>query len=192
MTKIIERYTKKLIANGIIKSEDKELYAYGFHQGLIIIANILTTILVGFIFGMIWQSIVFMMAYIPLRSFAGGFHAKTQLRCYVYSVILTATVLLAVRFILWTNFTTIGLALALGVIIFTLAPVEDKNKPLDKKEFTVYRKRTRMILSLEIVVIAFLVAVGLKAISAVIVISIFTLAVMLIAGKVLRDIFKDT
>ena len=184
MIKIIDRYTEKLIANKIITPEDKELYTYGFHQAVVIIANIATTILVGFIFGMVWQSIVFMLAYIPLRSYAGGYHAKTQLRCYVYSVLLISTVLLLVKFITWTSSATIGLSLISDLIIFILAPVENSNKPLDKDEVKVYKRRTRLILGIEALIILLLMVFALHQIIIVISVSIFALACMLVIGKV--------
>lgn len=187
MNGFIEKYTDKLIAKEIIKSEDKDLYTYGFQQGLIILANILTTILIGFIFGMIWQSVVFMMAYIPLRSFAGGFHAKTPIRCYLYSIVLTSAVLSAVKFIPWSDFMVIGLALVAGIIIFLLAPVADSNKPLDQNEVVVYKKRSRLILVLEVGILMLLLLIGIKNIPSVISVSLLALSVMLIMGKLNRS-----
>ena len=190
MIKIIDRYTEKLIANKIIIPEDKELYTYGFHQGMIIIANIATTILVGFIFGMVWQSIVFMLAYISLRSYAGGFHAKTQVRCNVYSVLLISAVLLLVKFIPWTSYAAIGLLLFSYLIIFILAPVEDSNKPLDKEEAKVYKRRTRLILGIETLIILLLMVFALHQIIVVISVSMFALACMLVIGKVKQDLYS--
>lgn len=39
-----------------------------------------------------------------------------------------------------------------ALIIFVLSPVEDKNKPLDKIELKVYRKRTLLILLAELII----------------------------------------
>ena len=181
---------EKLIANKIITPEDKVLYTYGFHQAVVIIANIATTVFVGFIFDMVWQSIVFMLAYIPLRSYAGGYHAKTQLRCYIYSVLLISKVLLLVKFIPWTNPVTIGLLLISYLIIFILAPVEDSNKPLDKDEAIVYKRRTRLILWIEALIILLLWVFVLHQIVIVISVSMFALACMLVIGKVKQDLYS--
>jgi accessory gene regulator B len=62
----------------IISVEDNELYEYGLHQSFILLANIFTTILVGWIFNMMIESIIFLLAFVPLRSYAGGYHAKRQ------------------------------------------------------------------------------------------------------------------
>lgn len=39
--------TSKLVVWNIIKSEDQELYAYGFWQGTILIANLITVVIIG-------------------------------------------------------------------------------------------------------------------------------------------------
>lgn len=142
MAHLLEKLTDRFIDNGIIRSEDKELYTYGLQQGIIMIVNIFTTVLIGFLFGIVWQSIVFMLSYFPLCSFAGGYHAKTQLRCYLLSIVLTSAVFWAIKFIPWTNFMIWNLTLASGMIILTLSPVEDNHKPLDEKEVHVYQKWT--------------------------------------------------
>jgi len=177
------RVIEQLVECGIIKAEEKELYSYGLQQGLIIIANVLTTIVMGVVFGMGWESIVFMAAYLPLRSFAGGYHAKTQLRCYLFSIVLTSAVLLAIKFIVWAKFINLGLALFAGVIIFILAPVEDSNKPLDHAEVAVYKKRTRIILITELFVMLLMMGLGLSQIPHCISISLTALSGMLLLGK---------
>jgi len=102
--KIIQRVTDELVSNKIIDSEDSELYTYGLRQGALILLNILTILTVGKMFGMLWESLIFMVTYIPLRTYAGGYHARTQLKCYISSVVLIVAVLLGIRFIPWTNF----------------------------------------------------------------------------------------
>jgi len=181
---IFDSVTDWLVASGNVKEEEKEIYVYGLQQGLLIIANIITILAIGFVFNMVWQSLIFMIAYLPLRSFAGGYHAKTQLRCYLFSIVLTIMVLLAIKIIPWTLYVCLGLVLFAGAIIFILAPVEDSNKPLDKKEIAEYKKRTRIMLLLEGLFVALFLFLGKEAISFCIVVSLFALSVMVIEGKV--------
>ena len=142
-TSIIDQFIK----NDIISSDDKELYSYGLHQGMILLLNIITTILIGLAFGMAWQSFVFMIAYIPLRSYAGGYHAKTQIGCYFISVLLIITALLGIRYIPWTITICLIVVLSAGGIIFFASPVENINKPLcSTEEKIAYKKKMRIIL----------------------------------------------
>ncbi|EJP6474070.1 accessory gene regulator B family protein [Clostridium botulinum] len=185
---ISEKIVDKLIDGNIIESEDKDLYTYGFHQGFLIIFNILTAIAIGLLFKMVWESLVFLMAYIPLRSYAGGYHARTPLRCYMFSLIIIIMVLLGIKFIYWNSIICIIVTFCAASIIFALQPVEDENKPLDKKERVVYKKRTKSILLV-------LIGIGLvfwffdnEQISITIIMALFVIAFMLILGKIKNTI----
>lgn len=176
-----------LAETGIINSEDKELYSYGLYQGIIMVANILTTMLIGLVFGMLWQTAIFMLAYMPIRSFAGGYHARTQFRCSIYSLILILAVLMIIKYIPWTSLSCILVTILSGAVIACLAPVEDKNKPLDFIEIRVYKKRTLFILFTEIIAIFILIAFGNLQVSISISSSLMALSVMLILGKLINN-----
>jgi len=180
---MLDKLTEQLIATGNINAEDRELYTYGLHQGLMIIINIITTLIIGYIFSLIWHSVLFMIAYLPLRSFAGGYHAKTQLRCYIYSILLTTSVLLTIKYVQWTSMIILGGAFIAGIIIFVYAPVEDANKPLDDIEVKVYRKRTRIILIVEICVMLLFLICRIYMVPVCISVSLFALAIMILMGK---------
>ena len=51
---LLDRITERLIVNGAIRAEERELYEYGLQQGLLIIVNMLTTIVISFLFKMVW------------------------------------------------------------------------------------------------------------------------------------------
>ncbi len=132
---------------------------------------------------MVWQSIVLMATYLPLRSYAGGYHAKTQVQCYVSSVVLTSSILLAIKFIPWTNFICLGVAIFTGVIIFVFAPMEDHNKPLDQREIVVYRRWTRIIVTGELFVMLLMIELGLNQIIHCMSVSLLAMSGMLLIGK---------
>lgn len=180
----MDKYVNMLIDNGIIENEDREIYSYGLKQGILMILNIIITIVIGLLLQMMWQSILFMISYIPLRIYAGGYHARTQLKCFWYSILLIFVVLLAIKFIPWTSFIILGLALISGTIVYLLAPVEDQNKPLSKSEVKVYKIRARTILFLELVSILILITNNMYAEGVCLLLSIIILSVMLIVGKV--------
>lgn len=76
-----------------------------------------------------------------------------------------------------------------GGIIFFLAPVEDNNKPLDKKEKTVYKKRARIILSVLIGLTLISWFIGWKQISLSILASLLMLTITLVLGQ-LTNVFN--
>lgn len=180
---ISEKITGLLIRQGTIADSQKELYRYGFNQGFTMVFNVITTLIIGCVFGMVIQSIVFLMAYIPLRSYAGGYHASTPWRCYFISLILMIVVLAIIKLM---SFSVIGSGVILGIgtiICVALAPVEDKNKPLDEAEQKVYKRRTYIILFAEIC-ISILICLAMKEMFSVICFSVFTESIMLIFGKI--------
>ncbi len=180
---VCEKAAVLMVQNEIISSEDKEIYVYGLEQGFILLVNILTTLLIGFLFNKVLETIVFLVTYIPLRIYAGGYHARTQLRCYISSVVLIVSALLAIEFIPWTNFIVITISTISGLIIFILSPVEDMNKPLDTAEVKVYGKKARMILGLELVVLILLMVFGVENVAECVSTSLLVMSAMLILGK---------
>ncbi|NLK37879.1 MAG: accessory gene regulator B family protein [Epulopiscium sp.] len=149
MENFIHKLTDGFIENGIICVQDRELYEYGLRQGVIMLCHLITTVMLGLCFGMVVQSILFLVFYIPLRIFAGGFHTRSQLHCYFLTIAMTVAVLLLIRFISWTTPLCFGMSAISAVVIGILAPVEDSNKHLDEKEVEVYRKKAVIILGIE-------------------------------------------
>jgi accessory gene regulator B len=141
-----------LVARHTIRKDDKDIYQFGIQQGFTIAFNLLTTLVIGALFQMIWEGFVFLAVYIPLRIFAGGIHAKTPIRCYIYSIGMIIAVLLIITFFPLGMLICNCLSFASGCIIFFLSPVETDHKKLDRKERQVYQKRARMILIIELAI----------------------------------------
>lgn len=140
--KTAERITEQLKEANAITTEQYEICKFGVQQGLTILLNLLTVIILGSIIGEFWQTIFFMIVFIPLRVYAGGFHAKTPLRCYVYSSFFMIVILAAMKYSWSINeFTCIFVISFSSIIIGVLAPVETANKPLEESERKVYRKK---------------------------------------------------
>lgn len=188
--KLSERIADGFEKQRVISSEDKELYRYGVQQGLNLLLNLLTTFVIGILCGMLMASILFIVVYMPLRSFAGGYHAKTHLRCYLYSILMITAVLLVIRFLPLGRLICSCLMFVGGIIIVLFAPVEDSNKPLDKVEQYVYRKRTRLIFALECCVFLLSVVLQAKLFYSTISLAIVGLAFLVLMGKG-KNVFQE-
>jgi len=184
--KFIDGLLGMLILRESIKEDEKELYAYGLELAVGIIINILTTIFIGMIFGMILESMIFLLIYIPIRSYAGGYHATSNLKCYFLSCLLIIFVLLVISYIPDKSYINI----VIGVIcvatpsILILAPIEDYNKPIDEEERQVFKHKIRLILSFYIVVAIICIGLKIKEIAVIIAIIMFILSTILFLGKV--------
>jgi accessory gene regulator B len=181
---IAEKITMHLEANNAFKSEDRAIYQYGIQQGLSIMLNLSTALLLGIVTGMIWESIIFSAAYMLLRRYAGGFHAKTPARCYIYSSAMVLLALLGIKYVFDSILISICMFIVGSLIIFLFSPVEDKNKPLDAAEQLVYQKRTRFYLIVEIVLDIAMMSLGFKGLYEPISISLFCLGILVALGKV--------
>ena len=182
MSNIFTKITSYMVNNRIIPAEDSAIYEYGLQQGFILLLNIVTMLLLGLLNHMLLESILFIFAYSPLRTFAGGFHARTQMRCYLGGIVLTQAVLLAIRFIPQQLPGLLLLAAFAFAIIFALAPVADSNKPLTVKEKHVFRQKAHRLLFVVLTVAVILLSLHYTQAAAAIIISLDALAIMLLLG----------
>ena len=189
MEQLTDKFILALINRNIIKEEDKEIYSYGFNQILFMILNFITILIIGILFNMLFETIIFIITYIPIRIYAGGYHARTQTKCYIFSVFMLISALYIIKLQLMSNILIIILlSIISSIIILSLAPVEDKNKILDEKEIETYRKIA--IKNLVIILIFLIVSLILNniIISSCICISLFYNNIMLIIGKIYNKI----
>ena len=182
--KTADTITKKLQENNSISSEQYEICRFGFQQGLTILLNAVTVIVIGAVMKELWQAILFMALYAPLRSNAGGYHARTATRCYVYSILLMIAVLLAMKYMAAPRFICVIIIIISCVVILYLAPVEDINKPLDNIEKIVFRKRTYVIAFFEIALYLVTQLIGASRITKCITLVFLAMSGILIAGKI--------
>ncbi|WZL82448.1 accessory gene regulator B family protein [Vallitaleaceae bacterium 9-2] len=186
MHQLAERFTNKLIEWEIIKSEDKDLYTYGFWQGTIFIGNLLSVVVVGLLFRMLWQALVFTTAYGLLRIVAGGYHARTQRNCYIFSIAMIIVVLSFLSYVPWIPWIFLPLVGLASLFIFILAPVEDANKPLDGLEKQVYKKRSRIILSFLLLLTGIFLFLGLDSLTYCLSISLICVGFMVVLGQLVH------
>jgi accessory gene regulator B len=145
-----------IIADGLIQEkkisrEDKDIYVYGLEILLMNLFNLVTTTIIGTVLGQLPECLLFLILFIPLRSYAGGYHAKNPLWCHLLSSVVLILVLQLSQRAPAMAYTHLPLLLASSAVIVFLALVENLNKPIDSEEKRVYGKRARFILAIETV-----------------------------------------
>lgn len=129
--------------NNSIHIDEKDFYAYCINGFIEYSLNILTTILIGIATGMILETLLYLVLIIPLRRFAGGFHAKTAVTCYVLSMIMFVGTIFSADLLsksqLFVNYSPF-LFIPTLALIYILAPVETVNKKINKQE-SILQKR---------------------------------------------------
>ncbi|MGM9946680.1 accessory gene regulator B family protein, partial [Floccifex sp.] len=88
----MERLACKLITWMIdmqaITEEDRELYEYAAYSFFITMAPLMLVILFGSFMGFLVESIVFIIPFMAIRKFSGGYHMKSPITCFVISCFL--------------------------------------------------------------------------------------------------------
>lgn len=141
MDKYYKKFSRFLIDNHDIEKEDGELYEYAskiLYQSFI---NIVVTLLIGMAFGMLKECLCFISTFIILRKFTGGLHAKKYSHCLISSIIVIVASLLIIETLERNTFQIwfYCVEVIAVIVICSLAPIENNNKPLLKKEKKVYK-----------------------------------------------------
>lgn len=182
--KLSRKIGDNLVQSNIVKAEDAEIYIYGINQILTSVLNVSSALIIGLILGTFFEVMVFMAAYIPLRIFAGGYHAKTPSRCYIFSLIMLIVVSISMKYLLLPEWAYSAVLSAALLIVLVISPVEDKNKPLDEIEHKVYKKRALIIAATELVISIIFRLAGLDKLFIAVVYSFAALGFMLTLGAI--------
>ena len=132
-----------LIKNKIVDIEKRDECVYGAEVLLLNLSNILTALIISILTKSMLHFVAFMLIFVPLRIFTGGYHAKTSESCYLITSAIYALTVLCVKLMpdLYSNIPAIITFAVLIVPIVLFAPVEHKNNPLTPNE----RRRNRLI-----------------------------------------------
>jgi len=129
----------RLYSSGAIEEADQELYEYALNVALNGIIHFATCTALGAAFGLIPASLALFISFSVIRKFAGGFHASTPLRCYLFSVAINSLLLALVKFISYVPIWLLCTLLAvLALPVFFMAPADTEAKPLSAKEKKLY------------------------------------------------------
>lgn len=161
MIKLISRKVACILCKNEESNEMRELYEYAMYVFLSGLFHLISVIVLGLCFGMVLESLVFYCSFILIRKFAGGYHAKTPTRCYIFSVITSVVALYLIKFIGYTNsvyyYIFVIIELLCSVFIMIASPLDNENKPLNAKEKKIFK-----ILSVVISSLLFVISLLLK------------------------------
>jgi len=149
------------VINNIIPREDIEVYEYSLGLLFSTILNTGAVLAISIATGTFFETVLFLIGFITLRTATGGFHAKNHFRCFVIFIATYLTFLAALFFTpaIWQLPLIYIFAAISSASIVLFAPIENKNKPLSEKEFVLFRRKSRINLAilLSIVIVLCLV-----------------------------------
>lgn len=189
MIKLISSKVARILCEDEKHTDNYELYEYAIYIILSSAFHMATVIVLGLVFNLLTESLVFYLSFIVIRKFAGGYHAKTPTRCYIVSIITIVLMLCIIKWILIINYLSIYYSLFFSelvcvLILCFLSPLDTENKLLNGKERTIY-KIVSCVTSIAISLFsAFLIVIEVYNICVSLSFSIFTSTVLLIVRKV--------
>ncbi|MFR5875297.1 MAG: accessory gene regulator ArgB-like protein [Eubacterium sp.] len=188
ISKLSTCLTEKLLLNGTIGEEDKELYIYGLFMLISHLMFFVISCVFGLILGCIFESIIFYIAFQFIRRYAGGYHASTETICEILSTLSILACIVLIRLSKTYDVQTAILIISAvsAVCIFAISPLDTPEKPLSYKEFRYFRKVSWIIL---LVIIATIVVSYIFKFSMVTVpccLSLILESILLVAGKIKR------
>jgi len=172
--------------------DDIEIYAYGLEIFLSSALQLLIFLLFGLLTGQLLATIAFLAAFIPIRTVAGGYHARTHLRCFlgfctIYAAFLGLLHSLPTQHAGLLSITFVFIA---AILVLTLAPLADENKPIGPKQRKKFRRKSLMRFSiLAVSAIIFSIMNIIPSIVLAFSIGLFAAACSLAAAKI-RDLIK--
>lgn len=180
ITSIAQSIASYLIRNKIIESEKLDIYIYGFEIMISTIVSILVGLVLGIVFSQLTETIVFLLIFVLLRSYCGGYHTDTYLKCNIVFAVNITAVMLILKFVSSYPFVINVAVIAFALLtIAMLAPVENIYKPLTKSEKKSYKIKASF-LTATISVIAFISLTVSEYYSLVIGTALFSVSVSMI------------
>ena len=163
---MIKKFANRILdfvyKNSDIPNELKEVYQYGIEITVSSIFNIILIIIASLLFRDLLSGLIFLFCFISLRTYSGGYHATTYLRCNIvflltYILVEVPCIVLSIYFLLDIRIAEVLLLLFfLPVLIY--APVKNKHKKLDETKI-----RRNKILSVLIYIILAVIALLLHS-----------------------------
>lgn len=145
---IIDYLVEKCIAWGIADSDNKDIYIYGINNLFIILINLVSVVMLGVIFNSVLQVIWFMLNFVFLRSYLGGFHLNSHVHCYLISNVIIITSIKIASII------PIGILIAFSIIssifIWRFAPINCPKRCYDHDEARYFGKKCKTVLLCEV------------------------------------------
>ena len=127
------------IRNNKIKLEDRDAFAYGLRRLILNGFMLITFSILGLITNRFIEIYIFLLFFIPLRKYAGGFHCNNPLTCYISSCLCVMSGVYMAKYIN-SIFILFILATISMICILLLSPVQDKHKKISQNEQKAYKR----------------------------------------------------
>ena len=158
----IDKIISTQVEKEIISEQDINIYKYGYVLLYELFVNIVIAVVIGVATNRLGELLVFLLLYVPLRSFCGGWHADKLWKCTIYSNLMLILLCVTLSYeIIYSRTIIMVLIFIIGIIFVGIcAPVWTQTKPISSKEKKVYKKRIILIQFIHCIGICLLLLFG--------------------------------
>lgn len=142
-----------LLACGAIKQKDISIYRYGLEVLYLSVLEVMSILLLAVWVGNFFETLLYFAAFIPLRLFAGGYHANTRLGCYFVSLGVYGAFSVVVAFATISYLWLVLLAMIALVIIWRYAPIVHRNHKISQKDLFSAKSISQNLALVELLVV---------------------------------------
>ena len=174
-----------LIKNKILNIKNWEVYVYGIEVILLNLVLLLSLLGISIVGKSLQLFIGFLLFFIPIRIFAGGYHAKHSETCFGVSIglYIVATIIFNQFPNLYKNTFAIVLFMFAIVILLIWSPIKNPNHPMADYQYKRNRKIVYGIIVIDLVVFVITSIMNYTVASSE-VIFILLASVFLVIGKI--------
>lgn len=165
MKSLSKTTTDMLVTQAAISKEDAEICSYGLEIFFASAIELIAIFVISVFAGNFLPTLLFFSFFIPLRIYAGGYHADTKLKCFLVSLLVYFVFSVILAYLpqnLYVH-TIIAEIVFTLTMVFAKAPVVHYNKSINSKEKSVYRKISLTIAFVEAIIIAAFMLLDNKA-----------------------------
>lgn len=168
LKKISEHCTKVFAERGIIQKNKTGIYIYGFELFWSTFFCVICILLTGGVLGWLTEAVLFLLFFMPIRTFAGGYHAQSYRNCFLLTNLIADSCIVVSK--LMNALAVPRLMIVIGAwvmlaYIWKEAPVRFKKHPLKSETVKKCRSYAHHLILLEAVALGCMYIFNLNIIS---------------------------
>lgn len=142
MEYLSRRLTDYILKKEIIKKESYDIYQYGFQCFLELSVSTICSIIIALFLQMLPEALFFFLLFIPIRSFSGGLHLKNYFSCFLASIFVLTSTLLAVKYITVPLLISLVVYIFCVILIIAIGPINHPDREVDCDDNHIFKRKT--------------------------------------------------
>lgn len=152
-----------LCSDGLIEEKDKEIYHYSIQVLIEKIIGFSVIIILSIRWGMLLETILFLLCFSGIRKHTGGYHAKSFMGCLIISIGIYITYVKFIFQKLSSNIDTNMILLVIAtMLILAIGAVNHPNMDWSKKEHSDSKMISRITVVIEVTCIIVFYFLGME------------------------------